>query len=283
MTRLESALAAHQARLLTVLAETAMARVYAVETPRGPAVLKLYGKSHAGNEAAGAPLMQAWEGSGAMVAIWQASADTLLMERLEGPCLGDIARQGQDARACDLLADVAHRLHSQRPAPTADLPRLEAWFAALFDMRFAPACAPKLRADMARAQLLARGLLESTKQQAPLHGDLHHDNVILTVDRGPVAFDAKGVLGDPAYEMANALRNPKGVPEHVCDPTRFKRCVAIYAGAMGVEPARLAAWGAAKTGLSIAWRAKGTLSEDGDAPVLAMMLRAAGEAGWDMP
>lgn len=53
----------------------------------------------------------------------------------------------------------------------------------------------------------ARGLIDSQTERVLLHGDLHHENVILGPD-GWIVIDAKGLWGDPAFEAAAFVRNP---------------------------------------------------------------------------
>lgn len=40
-----------------------------------------------------------------------------------------------------------------------------------------------------------------------LHGDLHHDNTLQNDDSW-IVIDPKGVIGEPAYEVAAFIRNP---------------------------------------------------------------------------
>ena len=58
-----------------------------------------------------------------------------------------------------------------------------------------------------KAQEKFKTLVSSTKDQFLLHGDLHHDN-ILSSDRGWLAIDPKGIIGDREYEIAAFIRNP---------------------------------------------------------------------------
>jgi streptomycin 6-kinase len=51
-------------------------------------------------------------------------------------------------------------------------------------------------------------LCSSQRYRRLLHGDLHHGNVLHDSERGWVAIDPKGVLGEPEYEIGVALRNP---------------------------------------------------------------------------
>jgi streptomycin 6-kinase len=40
-----------------------------------------------------------------------------------------------------------------------------------------------------------------------LHGDLHHDSILQNGDEW-IVIDPKGVIGEPAYEVAAFIRNP---------------------------------------------------------------------------
>jgi len=131
-----------------------------------------------------------------------------------------------------------------------------------------------LRRDFVTAFALAQDLLSNQDKMVPLHGDLHHDNVILTGD-GPVVIDAKVYLGDPAFELANALRHPKGMPSLVRQPRQIDRSLTAYADAMQVSRKRLARWAAAKCALSIFWRSDGVIGSDHEADLLNLFLRIA--------
>ena len=61
-----------------------------------------------------------------------------------------------------------------------------------------------------RAQRLYVGLCASQTSTRLLHGDLHHYNILRDGDRGWVAIDPKGVVGEVEYEIGAALRNPYG-------------------------------------------------------------------------
>ena len=155
--------------------------------------------------------------------------------------------------------------------PLADL---NEWFQALFSLSFTTECAEQLQNDMRRAQRLAAARLAEMTELGPLHGDLHYDNVRLG-ERGYLAFDAKGILGDPAYEMANAFRHPADRPELVSDPERINRLATLWATGFGVSRQRLLEWASAKCALSIAWRSGPVLSEDKDAQLLNALLSCA--------
>lgn len=266
------AFASWGARPVRRIARTPSAEIWLVTTGSGQSVLKIWPKGP-GNELAGTRLMRAWAGSGVMVDVPEIAPQntSICMTYLDGPSLGDIARAGNPGQADNLLAKVAWRLHRARPTEWLDLPGLDSLFAPLFQRRFAPSCPPALRAHLDEAAALAASLLATSAAPAPLHGDLHHDNVILTA-AGPVAFDAKGLWGDPAYELANALRHPRGLSEAKQDTATLTSRIALFAKALTVDPHRLTQWAAAKCALSIVWRAKGPIWQDTEADLLASLL-----------
>ncbi|CUH77604.1 aminoglycoside phosphotransferase family protein [Tropicibacter naphthalenivorans] len=271
--RLHDAIEGFALTEVTALTNTPHAQLYkALGIDGAPCVLKLYREGHFGNEASGIALMNLWSESAplACVQILGEGPGALLMEYIPGPLLGEDSRKGFDLDACQRLALVARALHAVPLPDLSRLPRLELWFGDLFNLQYAPNCPEGLRRDMGLAGDLARRMLTTDHKVRPLHGDLHHDNVI--VGAHPKAIDAKGILGDPAYELANAMRNPKGCAKLQRDRDHQSARLHIFAEGLDVDPARLAAWAAAKAALSIAWRAKGVLGDDLEADVLSLLL-----------
>jgi streptomycin 6-kinase len=256
------------------LAQTAIANLWTVTRADGHrAVLKVYGQRGMGSKAQGFRFLAAAPPDHA-AQVYATRPDAALIEWLEGPSLGDTARAGHDMPAAQELLGVASGLHRGAAQPTEGYPLLMERFAALFDLRLADDCEPQLRAAMAKARSMAQELLSSQVDQRPLHGDLHHDN-IRKAARGYCAFDAKGLVGERSYELANAFRHPKGCEERICDPGRILALAALWSAGFGVDRLRLPQWAAAKCALSIAWRSKGRLSHDPELPLLANLLSCA--------
>ncbi|MFW2587158.1 aminoglycoside phosphotransferase family protein [Sagittula sp. SSi028] len=259
------------------LARTGVADIYRVRRGRGRAVVKIYRRGDAGNEATGLTLMQT-AASPALPRILSRTDAAVLIEYLDGPTLGQMSREGRDDEAAEHLARTARVLHlTLQKLPVAPFAPLDQWLTPLWDLTTGPSCPADLAQDMQRSIGLARRLLATTVLHHPLHGDLHHDNVILTAD-GPRAFDAKGLVGDPAFELANALRNPKGIPDRLRDPDRIRHDLTLYAKALKVPAPRLAAWAAVKCAHSIALRSKGPLAFDTEADLLQLLLAQAPDA-----
>ena len=258
----------------THVAQTDIATVWKVRRNTGqPAALKLYHDGDMRNEAAGFDFLQGCAGNGA-AAVYDRYAAAALIEWLEGPSLGDLTRQGSDTEAGLRLVQVAVCLQMAKHGNPARFPVISDWLRDLFDIQLGPDCQPSTRQDIARCQAIARDLLATMQEARPLHGDLHHDNV-RGGPRGDCAFDAKGVLGDPAYELANAFRNPKGADDLVRDPGRIRTMADLWSDRLGVERRRLLNWAAVKCALSIAWRSTGALSTDPELDLLSILLHIA--------
>lgn len=235
-----------------LVTQTTLATIWKVRRADGqPAALKYYHDSAMPDERPGFALLDAWRGQGAarLYALRDAAA---LLEWLEGPTLGDLARGGQMTDADQRLVATAVRLHATPVRATADMPQLADWCRALRDHATPLSVPAKARHNMDRARTIARDLIAAQTDIRPLHGDLHHDNVICA-PRGDLAFDAKGIVGDKAYELATGFLNPIDAPDIICEPAYIRQRCAMWGQAFGVAPKRLLDWAAMHAALSAAW------------------------------
>jgi streptomycin 6-kinase len=86
-----------------------------------------------------------------------------------------------------------------------------------------------------------------------LHGDLHHYNVLVDSARGWLAIDAKGVVGEPEYEVGAALRNPWERPELFTEPATIMRRVDRFRRELHLDAERILAWAFAQAVLAAIW------------------------------
>lgn len=266
-----SLLARFSASAPKFIEETAAAIIWNVRLEDGRQAALKYYPNGPGNEAQGIDYLASINGKGA-AKLYDKTKEAILLEWLEGPSLGDLSRQGDDVRANAELLHVLQHLHKADGPRALSLPRLDDWFKALFEVEFHTECPCELRRTTTHAQSLARDLLSSQQDIAPLHGDLHHDNIRYS-PRGWLAFDAKGVCGERGYELANAFRNPKGASELVHSPDRVRHLAETWATPLGLSKQRLLSWAAAKCALSIVWRSKGTLRDDAEGALLSLLLK----------
>lgn len=228
-----------------------------------PAVLKL--GPPAGEEVDTEPAALRLAGGEGMVRLLDVDAarGALLLERAEpGVPLARLHERDDDA-ATEIGARVGLRLHRPVPAgETAPFHPVEGWADEAFRglrARYAGGTGP-LPADVVdRGEREHAELVASSAPAVLLHGDLHHDNV-LSSDRGWLAIDPKGALGEPAYEAGAFLRNPPGLGSRPDLRRLLDRRVAILADAYGVDRERIRAWGRAHNVVSVIWS-----HEDGDA------------------
>lgn len=211
-----------------------------------PVMLKV---ARIADERAGYLLMTWWNGEGAAKVI-EASDSALLMERAVGRVgLAEMSRSGRDDEACRILCRTGTQLHTPRLGHVPELHRLDDWFRPLFDTAEA-------NSALLPAAILARELLRDQRDVCPLHGDLHHNNVLDFDGRGWLAIDPHGLLGERSFDFANIFTNPDlddpAWPVATL-PERFEARLAIVTQETGIESSRVLKWIVAWTGLSAAW------------------------------
>lgn len=235
----------------TPVAETATSWIFRVEqNGRNFAALKILKPDNAFEERRGSMLLNWYGGEGAAT-VFDTHGDTIFMEWLDGGTLGEPARAGKDDEATIAIATLVANLHRPRADAPEILQPLRERFQNLFDtdVRVWPHTARDL---YARASGIAFKLFDRPSAQIPLHGDLHHDN-ILSSDRGWLAIDPKGLVGDPAYETANVFINPERGIQIAADPRRIAARGDILAERLNYPRKRILGWAAAHAALSACW------------------------------
>ena len=252
-----------------LLSESAASQVYRVTRAGELLVLKLL--ADPGSETRSAAAALRWFGGRGAVHLYHAADHAHLVEYAPGDDLVSLARSGTigDERATTIIASVLRVLHEREPAPNDrdDRPEtypealigLESWFAELFDVasdadefsRHVPV------ALVGRAAGVARALLDEPWEIRVLHGDVHHGNIRHHPQRGWVAIDPKGLVGDRAYDCANALCNPfsAGIAQDplVLSEYRLAANAAILASELGIELSRILAFAFVHSCLSGIW------------------------------
>jgi streptomycin 6-kinase len=113
----------------------------------------------------------------------------------------------------------------------------------------------------------------------PLHGDLHHENVFFGV-RGWLALDPKGLVGDPAFDVANLFYNPIDRDDLRTDPRRMHSVASRFAKVLRRDQRTILDHGFAHACLSAAWHVEdGNHAEAQRSLAVASAIRAA--AGLD--
>lgn len=105
-----------------------------------------------------------------------------------------------------------------------------------------------------KARNLSKQLLATTTKQVLLHGDLHHDNILLHEQIHWIAIDPKGVIGDPVYEVGSSIRNP--IPELLENNDAkniIKNRINLFADLLNFDHKRITNWSYVQAVLSACW------------------------------
>jgi len=213
-------------------------------------------------ERGGGRVLAWWDGKGA-ARVLAIDGDAVLMERALGDrSLAAMARSGQDDEATRIICDAIAQLHQPRAKnPTPNLIPLSVWFREL------EAAAARYGGPLVRSAASARALLANPQDVRVLHGDIHHENILDFGERGWLAIDPKGLIGERGFDYANIFTNPD-----LSDPTlpvatlpeRFQQRLATVTEQSGIEHRRLLHWIIAWCGLSAVWFIEDGLSPEID-------------------
>jgi streptomycin 6-kinase len=240
-------------RTAGLIADTFSSRVWKVTSGDGSiAVVKdLKPFDDVDDELRGAHLL-AWRNGVGLVCLIDQDGHRMLIEYAGERHLTDVLDAQGDAAATDIAADIIVRLHTPgaHPAPPQLQPLAER-YEALF-IKAKQDRAAGIDSIYAQAAELAQRLLDTASYVRPLHGDLHHEN-ILEGPRGWLAIDPKGVLGEPGFDAANLFFNPLERDDLCLDRERIGRMAGQLAQAMRQDPRRLLDHAFAYGCLSAAW------------------------------
>ncbi len=197
-------------------------------------------------ETHGSAMMDWYAGYGAAKVLAH-DGPALLLERLVGQRdLSKMARSGQDDEATEIICSVVAKLHAPRARmPSESLVPMRIWFRQL------DPAARRYGGILTKCAIAALDLLAQPQSIVPLHGDIHHGNILDGGERGWLAIDPKGVLSERGFDYANLFRNPEAC--FAAETGRLQRRVEIVARSANLEPQRLLTWILAYAGLGAAW------------------------------
>jgi len=191
-----------------LIADTFSSRIWKVQLGDGASgvVKDLKPIKDIEDELRGAHLL-AWRRGEGAVKLIDLDGHMMLLEYAGNTTLVDHLNAHGDRKATEIAAAVTMRLFSPSELPfPRDLQPLAMRFASLFKKAEAERRAGR-NSLYVEAASIAERLLASPKDVRPLHGDLHHEN-IMHGSRGWLAIDPKGVIGDPGFDAANFFYNP---------------------------------------------------------------------------
>jgi streptomycin 6-kinase len=248
-----------------LLAETASSHVYIVMSNGVKVVLKLLTPLGA-EESTGAAALRHFAGEGA-VRLLRHDDEAHLLEYVDGEDLIPLVQQGKDDEATAIIGDVLNKLHASTRAALPDgITPLNVWFRELFKKAEEDSRAGH-HSIYVRGAHIAEGLLAEPRDVYVLHGDIHHENIRHHAQRGWLAFDPKGLIGERTFDAVNPLRNPMDMPTLVFDEARLLKTAEILSQKLNLELSRLLTFTFAFTCLSASW-----IFYSGDEPVLDLKI-----------
>lgn len=185
--------------------------------------------------------LQEYAGQGAVQVLrHDVARHAMLLERIDpGTMLTDV----DDEKGTEIAADVLAQLW--RPT-VSDFPDLQTWTQALEKISAQPNPLPSDVLD--RAVSLKKELLSNPPESLLLHGDLHHYNILLSKDRGWLAIDPKGVMGERAYDIVAFLNNPRAMTGE-----ETQRRISIFVERLNLDRERVVAWAYVQSIVSACW------------------------------
>lgn len=233
-----------------LIADTMTSHVYRVRLSDGAQAVAKILKPAGLHERAGICLLE-WRGGMGAVRLIDRQDTACLMEDAGTLSLAEFRRQHGEAAANAVIIDVVRGLLSanHQPAPPELVP-LKRHFRALFEQAAKPD-GSELSGLLKSCATIADVLIGTQVDPRPLHGDLHHDNIVTGGARGWLAIDPHGVIGDPAYEVANIFGNPRGAA--LDEPGLIAARIRSFSDAIGCSGDKILRFAIAQAGLSLNW------------------------------
>ena len=218
-----------------------------------PVVLKVV--KQPGDEWRSGEVVNAFGARGVVRALEYDDGAALLERIVPGTKLVELTKAGHDDAATNAIADV---IAAMAPDATPSwCPTVNEWGRGF--ARYLGRGDTQIPTSLVhRASDLYAELCETQGSTRLLHGDLQHYNVLRDEQRGWLAIDPKGVVGEAEYEVGALLRNPGELPAALTSPVIIERRVDTLSSRLGLDADRVLRWGFAQAVLSAIW-----LIEDG--------------------
>jgi streptomycin 6-kinase len=210
--------------------------VYAVRKS-APVVLKI---PKPGSDEHNGAFALAHFGESIAVRVQEHDENAILMERaMPGTTLAEIVLDSRDDEATHVICDLIERL-PRGPIPAGNWKTVP-YMAGAWDRYRKGEPHPLLMPYVDRAEAMYLDLCRTASNDVLLHGDLHHMNILKDV-RGWLIIDPKGVVGDPAYEVAMSLHNPVPHFEMMAKADVMARRVRIFSDRLKISEERVLQW-----------------------------------------
>jgi len=238
-----------------LIADTRSSLVYRVRRDDGQDAIVKQLKPSGLQELPGIDFLD-WRGGNGAVRLLGRTETTALLEDAGSLLLRDYRlSHGEDASNA-IIVGIVNKLHATSSTePPAGLTSMKRHFQSLYS-RAADASDP-LSDVFSECAKIADDLIAAQETIRPLHGDLHHENIIADDAGIWRAIDPQGLIGDPAYDVANIFGNPDGAFADIVDPARIITLARLFAGTIGCSEEKILRYAIAHAGVSICWSLEG--------------------------
>lgn len=236
------------------LASTSTSEIYRVKFRGHDAVIKIFSEKGKQFESSSSIVLRCFNGNGA-VRLFNSDDGAHLLEYAEGKPLRELVARGNDDEATAIVCNVVNFLHSYSGPIPSGLISMERNFRSLFQKVKSE---PQDSIYVVGARVAER-LLQSEQEVRVLHGDIHHENIIESKERGWLAIDPQCLAGERTYDLANAFYNPNGFLSLAESTETIKRRCAVYSTKLALDYRRILEFAFTYGCLSAAWR-----TEDGE-------------------
>lgn len=158
----------------------------------------------------------------------------------------------REEESIQIFCDVMSHLH-YAPILKNNFPHISDWLKALDKEWDIP------DQFLRKARQLRDQLLATSMKACLLHGDLHHEN-ILQNGNGWQIIDPKGVIGEPAFEVAAFIRNP--IPDLLntdFSENIIQTRITMIAKILNIDPKRIVNWCFVESILGWIWQIEDNL------------------------
>jgi len=241
------------------IADTVVGTVFEVtRTGGGIDVVKILKPKALEDSLRGADFME-WRNGIGCIRLIARSGNMLLMEHAGKVTLRDHMEAHGDMEATRIAAEVLKEYHrpSDTPPPASLMP-LDRYFASLFRKAEEDRLAG-IGSSFVEAAAMAETLLADQRDVKPLHGDLHHENIMFG-PRGWLIIDPAALIGDATLDVANMFSNPLDRHDLTRDEERIAAMANIFTETLGRDIRTILRYAFAYGCLSAAWH-----EEDGNA------------------
>ncbi|WJR67379.1 aminoglycoside phosphotransferase family protein [Neorhizobium sp. CSC1952] len=210
------------------IADTVAGTVYEVSRAGGEIdIVKVLKPKVLADNLRGVDFLEWRDGVGA-IRLLARSENVILLEHAGRETLRDRIATHGDEQATRIAAEVLVEYHrpSVTPPPAGLLP-LSGYFASLF-RKAGEDRKEGIESPYLEAAAMAEELISDQRDIKPLHGDLHHENIMFG-PRGWLIIDPAGLIGDAALDVANMFSNPLDRFDLTRDEGRIASMASIFA------------------------------------------------------